>query len=62
MIFWNQLPRICRNLKKKKKKKNVQNKSKNKQTKKSNLGPKVPYLGILGCKFEKGLIYLKSAS
>ena len=35
----------------------------NKQTnKKSNLGPKMPYLGILGCKFEKVLSYLKSAS
>ena len=41
--------------------KTVQNK--NKQTnKKSNLGPKIPCLGILKCKFEKVLSYLKSAS
>ena len=39
--------------------KNVQNKT---TTKKSNLGPKVPYLGILGCKFEQVLSYLKSVS
>ena len=47
--IWNQPPRICRNAK---------NYS---RQKKSNLGPKMPHLGILGCKFEKLLIYLKSA-
>ena len=30
--------------------------------KKSNLGPKMHYLGILGCKIEKVLSYLKLAS
>ena len=30
--------------------------------KKSHLGPKMPYLRILRCKFEKVLSYLKSAS
>ena len=29
--------------------------------KKANFGPNLPYLDILGCKFEKLLIYLKSA-
>ena len=33
-----------------------------KKKKKSILGPKLPYLGILGCNFEKVLSYLKSAS
>ena len=33
-----------------------------KTNEKSNLGPKMPYLGILGCKFEKVLSYLKSTS
>ena len=47
--IWNQHPRICRNAK---------NCSKQK---KANLGPKMLYLGIFGCKFEKLLIYLKSA-
>ena len=52
--IWNQHPRICRNAK---------NCTKQKQTnKKSNLGPKMPCLGILKCKFEKVLSYLKSAS
>ena len=41
---WNQHPRIWRNVK-----------NCVKQTK-SNLGPKMPYLGILGCKFEKALL------
>ena len=27
--------------------------------KKTNLGPKMPYLGILGCKFEKVLSYFQ---
>ena len=36
-------------------------KSFTKQTK-ANLGPKMSYLGILGCKFEKVLSYLKSVS
>ena len=41
----------------------VQNKTKqNKTKKKSNLWPKMSYLGNLGCKFEKILSYLKSAS
>ena len=40
--------------KKKKKEKN--------EKEKTNLGPKLPYLGILGCKFEKVLSYLKSGS
>ena len=47
---WNQHPRICRNAKICEKKK------------KTILGPKLPYLGILGCNFEKVLSYLKSAS
>ena len=29
--------------------------------KKLNLGPKLPYLGIVGLEFEKSLLYLKSA-
>ena len=33
-----------------------------KKKKKTILGPKLPYLGILGCNFEKVLSYLKSAS
>ena len=37
-------------------------KKEKKEKEKSNLGPKVPYLGILGCKFEKVLSYLKSGS
>ena len=47
--IWNQHPRSCRNRK---------NCSKQKE---ANLVPKMPYLGILSCKFEKLLIYLKSA-
>ena len=47
----NQHPRICWNAK-----------NYTKQKKKSHLGPKMPYLGILGCKFEKVLSHLKSAS
>ena len=35
---------------------------KTKEKEKSNLGPKLPYLSILGCKFEKVLSYLKSGS
>ena len=37
-------------------------KKEKKEKEKSNLGPKLPYLGILGCKFEKVLSYLKSGS
>ena len=36
--------------------KTVQNKNK------LNLGPKMPYLSILGCTFERVLSYLKSAT
>ena len=45
--------------------KKIEQKKKKKEKKekeKSNLGPKLPYLGILGCKFEKVLSYLKSGS
>ena len=48
----NQRPQICRNTKKKKKM----------FKRKKKLGPKMLYMCILGCKFEKPLIYLKSAS
>ena len=46
--IWNQHPRFCRNAKM------VQNKKKQ-----TNVGPKMPYLGILGCKFEKVLSYFQ---
>ena len=49
--IWNQHPRIYRNAKKLCETK-----------KKTNFGPKLPYFGILGCKFDKVLSYLKSAS
>ena len=45
--IWNQHPEICRNAK---------NCAKQK---KSIFGPKMPYLGILGCKFEKVLTYFQ---
>ena len=48
--IWNQHPKICQNVKKLSKTK-----------KKSNLGPKLFSLGILGSKFEKVLSYLKPA-
>ena len=52
--IWNQHPRACQNAKKCAK----QNKKKqrNKQTK---TGPKMPYLAILDCRFEKVLSYFQ---
>ena len=45
--IWNHPPRFCRN-------------SKNGvKQKKTNLGPKMPYVGILGCRFEKLLSYFQ---
>ena len=40
----------------------VQNKNKNKTKQKKNFGPEMPYLGILDCRFEKVLSYLKPLS
>ena len=48
--MWNQHPRICRNVKNCAKQKKME------------FGTKMPYLGILDCKFEKVLSYLKSPS
>ena len=43
-------------------KKSCKTKTKTKQNKKTNFGPEMPYLGILDCRFEKVLSYLKPLS
>ena len=53
---WN---KISKKMQKIEMQKIVQKKGKKK---KSILGPKMPYLGIFRCKFEKLLSYLKSAT
>ena len=53
--IWNLHPKICRNAKKKKKKKKKKCTKQNKKNKQTQIGSKIPYLGVLGCNFEKVL-------